>query len=347
MRRFAILIFLVASLIMPVGATEYTAPEPPQDAVELMPVQKESFGQGLWEIVKNAVGNLQPNFASACRTCLSLICVVLLVSVLNGISEKNKTVLSLAAALGVGGILIGSTNAFVDLGVQTVQQLSEYGKLLLPVLTASLAAQGGATTSAALYVGTMAFDTVLSAVVVKLLVPMIYAYIALSVANSALSEDVLGKIRDFIKWLMTWILKIALYVFTGFMAVTGVVSGTTDAMALKATKLTISGMVPMVGGILSDASEAVLVGAGLMKNAVGIYGLLAVLAIWISPFLQIGVQYLLLKITAAICEIFGVKKASLLIDNFSAAVGFLMAVTATICFMLFVSTICFMKGVTQ
>ncbi len=345
MRRFAILILLIGCLAIPVAATEYTAPDPPQDALELMPAQQESFGQGVWEIIKNSIGNLQPNFASACRTCISLICIVLLVSVLNGISEKNKTVLSVAAALGVGGILIGSTNTFVDLGVQTVHQLSEYGKLLMPVLTASLAAQGGTTSSAALYVCTMAFDTVLSSVAVYLLIPSIYAYIALSIANSALSEDVLGKIRDFIKWLMTWILKIALYVFTGFMAVTGVVSGTTDAMTLKATKLTISGMVPMVGGILSDASEAVLVGAGLVKNAVGIYGLLAVLAIWISPFLQIGVQYLLLKLTAAICETFGVKNASQLIAGFSTAMGFLMAATATVCFMLFVSTICFMKGV--
>ena len=75
-------------------------------------------------------------------------------------------------------------------------------------------------------------------------------------------------------------MKIVLYAFTGYIGFTGVVSGTTDAMAMKAAKLTISGAVPVVGGILSDASEAVLVSAGIMKNAAGVYGILAVLAIF-------------------------------------------------------------------
>lgn len=80
-----------------------------------------------------------------------------------------------------------------------------------------------------------------------------------------------------VKNVVSWSLKTILTVFTTYMTVTGVVSGTTDAAALKATKVTISSVVPVVGGILSDASEAVLVSAGLMKNAAGIYGILAVL----------------------------------------------------------------------
>ena len=155
----------------------------------------------------------------------------------------------------------------------------------------------------------------------------------------------LKKLRDFIKWLLVWCLKIVLYIFTGYMGITGVVSGSADAATLKATKLTISGMVPVVGGILSDASEAVIVSAGLMKNAVGVYGLLAIAAIWIAPFLKIGVQYLMLKITGGICEIFGVKRMSGLIQAFSIAMGLLLAMTGAVCIFLLISTVCFMKGV--
>jgi stage III sporulation protein AE len=150
--------------------------------------------------------------------------------------------------------------------------------------------------------------------------------------------------KDFVKWLMTWGLKVILYVFTGYMGITRVITGTADAAAIKAAKLTISGVVPVVGGILSDASEAVVLSAGVMKNAVGIYGLLAVIAIWITPFLQIGIQYLLLKATAALSETFGVKRCSDLIGRFAAAMGLLLAMTATVCFLLLISTICFMKG---
>ena len=158
-------------------------------------------------------------------------------------------------------------------------------------------------------------------------------------------EQTLAKLRDFIKWLLSWCLKITLYLFTGYISVTGVISGTADASALKVTKLAISGMVPVVGGILSEASESVLVGASVLKNAAGVYGLLALVAVWIAPFLEIGLQYILLKATAALCGGFGSKRASELIQNFSGAMGLLLAMTATICVMLMISTVCFMKGV--
>jgi stage III sporulation protein AE len=160
-----------------------------------------------------------------------------------------------------------------------------------------------------------------------------------------LGSDPLGKIRDFIKWIMTWGLKIILYFFTGYIGITGVVSGSADAAAIKAAKLTISGMVPVVGGILSDASEAVLVGAGVVKNGAGIYGMMAVLAIVIGPFLRIGIQYLLLKATAAVCGLFGTKSITALVQDFTTAMGLLLAMTGSSCLLLLISAVCFMKGV--
>lgn len=345
MRKAIILLLLLSVTVMPVSAMEFTAPEAPESAQELMPVQTESFGEGLWKVVTSALKQLRPELMEAGSVCLSLVAIVLLVSVLRGLPSGGSGVLELVAALAIGGILLYRTGSLVRLGADTVTELSEYGKLLMPVLTAALAAQGGTATSTALYTGTAVFDTLLSAAVAKLLVPMVYMFLALAVANSATGEDALKKIRDFVKWLMTWFLKIVLYIFTGFMGVTGVISGTADAAAVKATKLTISGMVPVVGGILSDASEAVIVGAGVMKSAVGVYGLLAIAAVWITPFLKIGLQYLLLKATAALCGTFGVKRASDLIQDFSAAMGLLLAMTGTVCFFLLISTVCFMKGV--
>ena len=144
---------------------------------------------------------------------------------------------------------------------------------------------------------------------------------------------------------MTWGLKIVLYIFTGYISITGVVGGTTDAAMLKATKLTISGMVPVVGNILSDASEAVLVSAGMMKNAAGIYGILAVISICIRPFIQIGSQYLMLKLTTGVTEMFGTKQMAGIIKDFSTAMGLVRAMTGTVCMIFLISMICFMKGV--
>jgi stage III sporulation protein AE len=101
----------------------------------------------------------------------------------------------------------------------------------------------------------------------------------------------------------------------------------------------------VVGGILSDASEAVLVSAGLVKNAVGVYGLIAIAAIAMGPFLRIGVHYLLVKLTATICNVFGTKNMTGLIEDFSSAMGLLLAMTGSVCLLLLISTVCFLKGV--
>lgn len=338
------IIVLVLLLAIPVAAAEYTAPTAPESARPLMPAETETFGEGLWTVVKSAVAVLRPDVAAAAGTCLALCAIVMLTSVLNSFPGNSKYVTGFACVLSLSTVLLTRTNGMISLGSETVQELSEYGKLLLPVMTGALAAQGGTSGAAALYAGTMAFNTVLTTLIGKLLIPMIYMYLVLSIAQGATGENMLKKLRDLMKWLMTWGLKVVLYVFTGYMSITGVITGTADATALKAAKLTISGMVPVVGGILSDASEAVVLGAGVMKSAAGVYGLTAVLAICIAPFLQIGIQYLILKLTAALCEAFGVKQASGVISDFSGAMGLLLGMTGTVCIMLMVSLVCFMKG---
>lgn len=344
MKKLILIWILLFSMAIPAQALDLTAPTPPQDAQELMPIDTNSFGEDLWYIFKSAIGALQPQIAQGSGVCLSVIAAMMLTSLLSSFPGMPKNVTELTGTIAAGCLLLGSANTLIHAAADTVMELSEYGKLLLPVMTAAMAAQGGVTGSAALYTGTAVFDAVLCALISSVLVPMIYVFLVLAIANSALGEDLLKKLRDFLKWLVSWCLKTILYVFTGYIGITGVVSGATDQAALKATKLTISGMVPVVGGILSDASEAVLVSAGVVKSAVGVYGMLAIGAIAIGPFLQIGVQYLLLKLTAAVCGVFGSKRTTELIGDFSAAMGLLLAMTGTVCLLLLISTVCFLKG---
>lgn len=345
MKKIILVIILISAMATPAHALDLTAPTVPDSAQELMPVDTESFGEGLWYVFKSALQTLQPEIAEGCGICLAVIAAMMLTSLLNSFPGMSKHVTELAGSIAVACLLLSSSNTLISAAADTVTELSEYGKLLLPVMTAAMAAQGGITSSAAIYTGTAIFDAVLASLISAVLVPMIYVFLALAVANSALDEDLLKKLQDFVKWLVSWCLKTVLYVFTGYIGITGIVSGTADQAALKATKLTISGMVPVVGGILSDASEAVLVSAGVVKSAVGVYGLLAICAVAIGPFLRIGIQYLLLKLTAAVSGVFGSKKTTELIQDFSAAMGLLLAMTGTICLLLLISTVCLLKGV--
>lgn len=339
------MILAVLALTVPVAATSVTAPAVPDAVREYMPSSTENFGAGLMEVLGDALAVLQPELKQAGKLCVGILAGVMLTSVLKSFPSGASKTVDVASVGMISMILMDSTGSMIKLAAETVRSISEYGKLLLPVMTGALASQGGITASVALYSGTVIFSTLLSNLITSLLIPLVYFYLALSVATAVTEEEILKNIRDMIKKFMTWCLKTILYIFTGFIGITRVISGTTDAATLKAAKMTISGVVPVVGGILSDASEAVLVSAGLVKNAAGIYGLFATLAIWLGPFLKTGSHYLMLKATAALGSVVGTKRATDLIDSYSGAMGLLVAMTGSVCMMLIISTVCYMKGV--
>ena len=345
MRRILILLVLIPVLAMPVCAETFTAPQAPLDAQQLLPAESENFGADLWKVILTAIEKVEPEIAESASICVCVLAVLLLVSLLGQLPGQTQWVLEFGATVGICLLLLGTSTSMIRIASDTVQELSDYGKLLLPVMTAAMSAQGGVTSGAALYAGTVALDTVVGSLISHILIPAVYIFIALRIAHSASGDAGVGTLAEVVKWFGARSLKTMLYLFTGFLGITGVVSGTADAAALKATKLSISGMVPVVGGILSDASEAVLLGAGVVMNGVGIYGLMVIAAIWITPFLRIGILYLMLKVTGGICAGFSLKRVGELVQGFCAAMGLLLAMIGTMSMLLLVSTVCFMKGV--
>ncbi len=345
MKHMVLMILLLLVLTQPAAAMELTAPEVPEAGAALMPEDTTSFGSALAELLQRGLYAVSPELRSAVRISVAVVAAVLMVAILDTASGSHKATLEFGGTVALAVILLSNANAMIRLGADTVVEISEYGKLLLPVMTAAMAAQGGVTASAALYTGTALFNAFLTSLISGLLVPAVYLHLALACANSATGEELLKRLRDLLKNAVSWCLKTLLTVFTTYMGLTGVISGTTDAVTLKAAKMTISTVVPVVGGILSEASEAVLVSAGLVRNAAGVYGILAALAVFLVPFLQIGVHYLILKATAAICGLFGTKRLTELIGDFSTAMGLLLAMTGAACLLLLISTVCFMKGV--
>ena len=345
MRRTFIIIVLILSFASPVYALENLAPSVPKQAEKFMPADQKNFTDGLWEVLQSALYYIRPDIKEATSVCMSIIAVALATSVMHTFPGAPDKTIKLTGVATISVILFKSAGSLVNLASATVIEISEYGKLLLPVMTAALAGQGGVSSSAAIYTGTAFFDALLTSVIRKILIPLVYFFLVLSVVNNAIGEEIMKKLRDNMKWVITWLLKTILYIYTGYIGITGVISGTTDATALKVAKLAISGLVPVVGKILSDASETILISAGAVKNATGIYGLFAILAIWIGPFLQIGIHYLLLKATGAVCSIISSKSVSELIQDFSSALGLLLAMTGTICLLLLISLVCYLKGV--
>ena len=106
-----------------------------------------------------------------------------------------------------------------------------------------------------------------------------------------------------------------------------------------AQAVAISGVVPVVGGIIADASETVLAGAGMLKNTIGVFGMLAILAACAYPFLQLGVQYLLYKLTAYRVSVVRAPGMCKLIDELGGAFGLILGMTGGCALLLLISVL--------
>ena len=220
MTRMLALVLLLALVCLPVSAAEFSAPTVPDSGRALMPEDTADFGKALMELVRKALTRLRPDLAQCARVCAGVLGAAMLTGLLRCFSGTEKGLVNLAGVLVVSALLGTTANSMISLGRETIGEISNYGKLLLPVMTAALAAQGGVSTSAALYVGTAAFDTALGGVIANLLIPMVYGFLVLGIGVCALGEPTLGKLQELVKSLVTWTLKTMLIVFTSYMGIT-------------------------------------------------------------------------------------------------------------------------------
>ena len=343
MKRFLIVLLLFALLSPAAAGEDLTAPPLSSEAESLMPEEADSFGKGLLSMLQKALPSFHEELRQGIRTGLSVFCCVLLTSILQS-TGCAASAAELVGAVGVTCLMLGSSRSLIGLAAATAGELGEYSKLFLPVLATAASARGSVTSSAALCTGTLVFTAFLSSILKKLLLPVIYLFLASSVANCAIGEDMLKKTGEQIKKFSSWFLKSLLAVFLAYMSITGAVTGTADKTALKATKAAISAVVPVIGKNLADASEALLLSADLVKNALGIYGIFAFFAIFLSPFLKIGVHYLMMKGVSALCGMVGSKRLGQLTEDFSSAMGLLLGMIGAMCALSIIGTVCFMKG---
>lgn len=307
-----------------------------------------TLDNGLDEVVRRAAEHLPEIFADSLTGAALLLAVVLLCAIADGVQTagagESSRVVIMAGAFAVTAACAGNVNSMMGLGRSTVQGMKDFSQTLLPAMAAVTAACGGAAGAAARQIATAVFSNVMLTMIDEMLIPLVYAYVAASAAYAALGNPGLKKIAMALKWVVTTALTTLLVVFVTYLTVSGVVAGSADAVALKATKMTISTAVPVVGRIISDAAETILVGAGVLKNTVGLFGMIIVLCICVVPFLQLGVHYLAYKLSSALASTVADSRLAELIDHIGSAFGLILGMTGTSALMLMISMVMGMAG---
>lgn len=305
--------------------------------------QTPDLNAGLSSLLETGTESLRGVVQKAMRSGLLLLTIVMLTGLAEGAAAcgTGKTVqaVPVAAALAITAVSVTDANTLIGLGKEVIEKMELFSKALLPTVAAAMAASGSPGGAAARQLAVMLFSDVLMSLINRVLLPLVYAYIATCTAYAAVGNEGLKRIASTLKWVVTSILTVVLLAFVGYLTVSGVIAGTTDAITLKAAKFTVSSVVPVVGGILSDAAETVLAGAGILKNSVGVFGMLAVLGMCVVPFLQLGVHYLMYKVASALSATVADSRVAGLIDSIGGAFGLVLGMTGACALLLLISMV--------
>ena len=352
-RMICVLMVLLPFLVLPALGAELSFPQVDEllrEAEGYGVTETDGLGQGVQSILETGLDQAGSLLRHSFQTGLKLLAVVLLCGLAESAALDGKAgglkAVEVAGALAVTALTVSDMNAMIGLGRETIQQMDAFAGLLLPAMATLTAATGGVTGAAVRQGVTVLFSDLLITAIDRLLVPLLYAYVAACCAQAALGNEGLKKLSALIKGAITFLLTGGLLVFVGYLTASGAIAGSADAAAVKAAKLAISRAVPVVGGILSDAAESVMAGAGILKGMIGAFGALAVLSACLVPFLRLGCQYLLYQGAGLVAGAAGPKNLTALLRKLGDAFGLVLAMTGTSALLLIITLVSSLTAVT-
>lgn len=358
MRRWGLLVLpvLCLCLVLPARAAEeedvLAAQEEALDVEGLERAARESGGEiaygtgledGLEQLLDTGTGALNGVVRRAVRSGVLLLVILLLCglaeNLTGGLGKGATPAVALAGTLAVTAVAVGDVNSLLGMGREAIGDMTAFANVLLPAVAAVTAATGSVAGAGARQMAAVLFSGVLANLINGLLVPLLYAHLAASAAQAATGNPGLGRVAGLFKWAAATALTAMMLAFVGYLTVSGVVAGSADAMTVKAAKFAISGAIPVVGGILSDAAETILVSAGVLKGTVGVFGMLTILAICLLPLLHMAVHYLVYKVAAALSATVSTGALAGLVDQIGGAFGLLLGMTGASCLLLLIALV--------
>ena len=299
------------------------------------------LGEGTAVLLRRAFSDAKQYILSGVRSLASILVGVVLLGIVESIAGEGVASRrsELIGALFITAVSAGDINALIGLGRDTIGDVAALSKVLIPSLAAVTAASGGVTGATVRQVATVFFSDVLLTLIDRLFIPMLYLFIACAAATAVLDSGVLSGIAAMIKKVIGWALGLLLSLFTAYLSVSGAVAGAVDAQAVRVAKAAVSAAVPVVGGILADASETLLAGAGVMRSMIGAFGALAIIALCALPFLRLGGQYLLYQAAVFVAQAAGPKKLAGMLKMLADAFALMLAMTGASALLLIIALV--------
>ncbi len=286
---------------------------------------------GINNVVSALAYVLRENLLEPLRILVCIIGIIILTALFDTLKTSDlsaglEQTLSFVSVLCMSAVLSPQMLGLIEELTDTITVCSDFMMIYIPVISL-LIISGGRMISGGMFYSTMIYMSgAVMRVVSEIVVPFLKCISSLAVITNVTDKPSLSGVTEMLRKAVRILLTFCMSVFTAFLTMKSVISVSQDTLSDRAVKFTVSNFVPLVGGALSDAYQTVVSCTGVLKSGVGVIAMIAIFAMFLPAVAKCLVWGLILLLSKAVSDIFGINKLSCLLSSVSSVISVICSI---------------------
>jgi len=218
----------------------------------------------------------------------------------------------------------------IKLVKETASNLVGFINVLIPLLLTLMVYTGNVATSTLIEPIILFICNFTGNIIADVLIPIVLVIVVFLIISKVSEKIQIEKMAKFLKSGVIWFLGIFLTIFVGVVSLEGTLSSSVDGITAKTAKAAVSSVIPVVGKILGDVVDSVLGCGVVLKNAVGIIGVVVIIGICIIPIIKIATLSIIYSLASAVVQPIADEKIVKLLDEMSGVFKLLLAILCSL-----------------
>ena len=292
-------------------------------------------------LFKSMAGLLGEEVLSAISVLGSIIVIIIIHSILKSISDglENKSVAQITYYVQyilIVTLVMTNFAQIISMIKDSIQSLVGFMNSLIPILMTLMLTTGSIVSANMLQPIILFIITFIGNFINSAVLPFVLISTSLGIISKVSDKIQIDKLSKFFKSSVVWILGVVLTLFVGVVSIEGNLSSNVDGITAKTTKAAVSSFIPVVGKILGDAVDTVIGCSSILKNAVGIVGVVIIIGICIAPIIKLTILMAIYYLGAAICQPIADERIIGLLEQMGDTFKTLLAILCSISVMLII-----------
>ncbi len=275
----------------------------------------------------------------------SVLCIYILYSFVS-VSVKYNDIFRVIGMSVLAVFCAVPVSKLVNEVFSVLETVCAYNTVLSGILCAVVSASGGVV-SGTLYGGiSVFFFNIISKICEVVSNPLINGMCCFSFFSCFAEFGFSQKVSGMLKKAYMLFLGVCGSLFTGILSLKTVLSSSADSVALRSVKFLVGESVPLVGGVVSESCSAILASLSLLKNTVGVFGIISVIVTVLPVLIKLVCWQFSFMLLDVLGEMLSLKAEGNPLSFFGSVISLLSAtvVFAAAVFIVSVGTVIFFAG---